>query len=69
MILDGASYHTCSSTRALISQLGLPVLFLGPYLYLIQPIELYWGMFKDADLNIDEIPTKMIIKGTVTLFK
>ena len=41
LVMDGASYHVAKETRATMSDLHLPVLFLGPYSYLISPIELF----------------------------
>lgn len=57
ILLDNAAYHTSKSTLKMIQDLEIPVLFLGPYSYLMAPIELYWGIFKKMDLNPNEIPT------------
>ena len=53
MILDNASYHTAAITDKHIVSLDLPIMFLGPYSYLLAPIELYWGLFKFGDLNVE----------------
>ena len=57
VLLDNASYHTSTQTMKVLSLLEIPVIFLGPYSYLMNPIELFWGMFKDADLNKENLPT------------
>ena len=57
MIIDNAAYHSSKTTRKMFSDLDLPIFFLGPYSYFMAPIELYWGLLKDADLNPDIVPT------------
>ena len=57
LVIDNASPHTSKKSRKMYSDLNLPVLFLGPYSYLMAPIELWWGLMKDADLNPDVVPT------------
>ena len=56
-MLDNAYYHGAAISDFLVKDPELPIMFLGPYSYLTAPIELYWGMFKETDLNIDSVPT------------
>ena len=66
VLIDNASYHTSASTLKLLKEQEVPIFFLGPYSYLIAPIELYWGLFKNADLNLDSIPTSK--SKSITIF-
>jgi transposase len=50
-MLDNANYHKGVATRDLMTSLNLPVLFLGPYQFRMQPIELVFNFIKDHDLN------------------
>ena len=57
LLFDGASYHTSNETKALMSELHIPVLFYGPYSYLISPCELFFGLFKSVNINPEGVPT------------
>ena len=57
ILIDNAAYHSSCSSLEMLSRYNIPILFLGSYSYLMAPIELYWGLFKNADLNPDGVPT------------
>ena len=54
---DNASYHASERTEATIKQLGLTVLFSGPYSYSAAPIEMMFGGLKFGELNHDNQTT------------
>jgi hypothetical protein len=54
---DCASYHCSESTLSMLREYDVPVVQLGAYSYLQNPIELYWAMLKDADLNPTDAKT------------
>lgn len=51
VLLDGARYHTCQSTRDHIKHLRMPVMFSGPRSYDTAPCELFFASLKNGDLN------------------
>ncbi len=57
IMLDNASYHTCTATLQVLEELGVTVLFTGPHSYSASPIELFFAAFKAADINPRQIPT------------
>ena len=57
VLWDGASYHDSEETRETLSELAVPILYFGPYSYLIAPIELFFGLLKSQDLNPDQQKT------------
>lgn len=57
LIMDGAAYHSADSTKALIDNLQIPTLMLGPYSYEASPCELYFATFKNADINPRHLAT------------
>ena len=48
---DNAPYHTSAVTLQIISQLGLQVIFSGPYSYSAAPIETFFSGLKFGELN------------------
>ena len=56
LVMDGASYHTSKETKETMSNLHIPVLFFGPYSYLISPCELFFSLFKSVNINPDNVP-------------
>lgn len=56
IMLDNATYHTCSSTLKVFEELGAPVLFTGPHSYSACPAELVFAAFKAADINPRHVP-------------
>lgn len=56
LVMDGATYHTSKETRATMSDLHIPLLFLGPYSYLLSPCELFFALFKSKELNPEGAP-------------
>ena len=56
-VIDNAAYHSSTSTIEMLSRYDVPILFLGSYSYLMAPIELFWGLFKNADLNPNNVST------------
>ena len=58
MILwDGASYHDSEDTRQALSEMQVPIIYFGPYSYLIAPIELFFGLLKSHDINPNQLKT------------
>ena len=51
-LLDGASYHKSKETRAYYDKLKLKIMLSAPYSYSGAPIELFFGYFKQTNLNI-----------------
>ena len=56
IMLDNASYHTCTTTMKVFEELGVPVLYTGPYSYSASPVELFFAAFKAADINPRHAP-------------
>ena len=50
---DNAPYHKSDKIEATIKQLGLKVVFSGPYSYSAAPIEMLFGGLKFGELNKD----------------
>ena len=50
---DNAAYHSSDETKATVAQLGLKVIFSGPYSYSAAPIELLFGGMKIGEINPD----------------
>ena len=40
----------------MFSEFNIPIIIMGSYSYLMNSIELYWAMLKDADLNPESVP-------------
>ena len=54
---DGAPYFCSAETQQTCRELNLPIFLLAPYSYLMQPIELFFGILKSMDLNPEGHPT------------
>ena len=54
---DGAPYFCSSETQQTCRELDLPIFLLAPYSYLMQPIELFFGILKMMNLNPEGYPT------------
>ena len=50
-LLDNATYHRSDQTRKAIRQLGLRVIYSGPYSFESAPIETWFAHLKTGDLN------------------
>ena len=57
ILLDGARYHTCQSTRDHMRRLSMPVMFSGPRSYDAAPCELFFASLKNGDLNPNGLAT------------
>jgi hypothetical protein len=55
IMLDNAPYHRSNVVKKVISDLKLPVLFLGPYDFHLAPIEMAFCFIKGHD-----IPTQLM---------
>ena len=62
---DGASYWDNDDILDLLRQLEVPAMTLGPYSYLVAPVELYFAAFKKADINPRHLPTTKAHFSTV----
>ena len=56
-LLDGARYHTSRSMRQYLRDLGVRVIYSGPYSYEAAPIERLFGAIKLGELNPERVPT------------
>ena len=50
-VLDGAKYHTSTSTRQMLKMLGVNYVISAPYSYDTAPVELFFGYFKQQQIN------------------
>jgi transposase len=51
VIIDNAGYHKSKFVRDKISQMKIPLMFLGPYQFRLAPIEIFFSQIKRNDLN------------------
>ena len=56
IILDNAPYHTGTASMKSYEGLKLPLLFTGPHSYDAAPCELFFALFKQADINPRHLP-------------
>ena len=49
--LDGAAYHQSAEMRKLFAELQVPVAVSGAHSYDYSPCEVYYALFKRADIN------------------
>ena len=56
LVMDGAPYHMSKETRVAMSDLNIPLLFFGPYSYLLSPCELFFSLFKSVNINPEGAP-------------
>ena len=56
LLWDGAGYHDSAETLEIAKRLNLPLLQLGAYGYLLNPCELFFSKFKNAQLDPDKQP-------------
>lgn len=55
LLLDNATYHRSPETRAAIKKLGVKTIYSGPYSYISAPIELFFGLIKQGNLNPERL--------------
>ena len=51
ILWDNATYHSSAESMNLLSRLGLPVIFSGPYSYSAAPVETLFSHLKLGELN------------------
>ena len=56
ILLDNASYHCSKETIAMLKTQRIPTMFLGPYSYDVAPCELFFALFKQVELNPNNLP-------------
>ena len=56
-MLDGAKYHTSTATRQMLKTLGVNYIISAPYSYDTAPVELFFGYFKQEQINPDKEKT------------
>ena len=56
-IIDSAGYHTSAAMMKFYKENDLPIMFLGPYQFLMASAELLWGWIKAVDINPEQIKT------------
>lgn len=57
LLWDNATYHTSADSMHIVSKLGLPVIFSGPYSYSAAPVETLFSGLKLGELNPELQPT------------
>ena len=53
LVMDNAAYNNCPETKQWMAKLGLPVAFLGPYMYSGCTAEYLFAYMKQTNLNPD----------------
>ena len=56
IVWDGAGYHKAKDTLKIFEELRVPLMFLGPYMYLMAPPELLFASLKSKKLNQGDQP-------------
>ena len=51
LLLDNATYHKSSLILGKFEQLGIPILFLGPYSFDLAPVERFFSFIKSRNLG------------------
>jgi hypothetical protein len=51
IMLDNASYHRSTFTKAKLEALKVPIMYMGPYHFRLAPVELFFSFIKGKDLN------------------
>ena len=51
LVWDGAGYHRANDTLKFLEEQKVPIMFLGPYMYLMAPPELLFAALKSMKLN------------------
>jgi len=54
---DGAPYHRSKQTLDVLKELEVPIMFTGPHSYDASPCELWFAMFKKANINPRKVAT------------
>jgi len=54
---DGAAYHQSAATLKLLDELQVPMMVSGPHSYDVAPCELWFSLFKRADINPRKVKT------------
>ena len=57
ILWDNAPYHTSDDTKVIIHQLGLQIIYSGPYSFSAAPIETLFSGLKLGELNKDDSST------------
>jgi transposase len=50
-LLDNASFHKSEKALEAFNQMGLPIMFLGPYSFDMAAVEKLFSFVKNRDLN------------------
>ncbi len=51
--MDNAPYHVSVETMAILKELRVPVMFLGPHSYNVAPVELLFAAIKSTHMNLE----------------
>ena len=54
-IIDNCGYHASAPMMKFFKENNLPILFLGPYQFLMASAELLWGWIKNVEINPHQI--------------
>ena len=57
ILWDNAPYHQSAETMSVLSRMGLPIIFSGPYSYSAAPIETLFSHLKLGELNPQGLST------------
>ena len=50
-MIDNAAYHRAAFTKEKLNALKVPLMYLGPYHFKMAPIEFFFSIIKNHDLN------------------
>lgn len=56
LVWDGAGYHRAKDTLKMLKEQEVPLMFLGPYQYMMAPPELLFAALKSTKLNQRDQP-------------
>lgn len=52
ILLDKAPYHRSKATQNFLRSVRAPIFFLGPYQFILAPVEKLFAFIKARDLNL-----------------
>ena len=55
ILIDNAPYHTSKETLNMFEKLKVPLMFTAPYSFDVAPCELFFALFKSADINPENL--------------
>ena len=55
--MDNAPYHVSTGTMAIMKDLQVPIMYLGPHSYNVAPVEMLFAAIKSTNMNEEMVPT------------